>query len=210
MLREFTRQISFLVERIFHLSQILHLIVSETIGYISLEEPVRIQIGSCLCRSSQTKSIDVVAGYNCIDRTDIHLTRMVFGTRFHKVLNQGFQAEENVFESLDIRQLIHETAHVAFRLCQFCCPITAPELVVTHHRIRILDFLSLFLENTFLRFQEAIIRVVGRTTHHEMTAEEIQFTKHIILCLYPLSGRQGTELLVNDHIFHKVHVSFLR
>ena len=207
--REFTRQIALLVERIFHLSQIFHLLVLETIRHIAFEEPVGVEIGCRLRRSSQTHTVNVVAGNNRIDRTDVHLARMVLGTRFHKVFNQCFQAEENVLESLDIGQLGNESAHVAFGFGQFLGTIAVPEVIVTHHGVHVLDFLPLLLEYTFLSFQETVIGITGDTTHHEASAEEVQLAKHVVRHLHPFARGEGTKLLLNGHGFYKVHIRLL-
>ena len=208
--REFTRQIALLVERIFHLSQIFHLLVLETICHIAFEEPVGVEIGCRLRRSSQTHTVNVVAGNNRINRTDVHLARMVLGTRFHKVFNQSFQAEENVLESLDIGQLGNKSAHVAFGFGQFLGTIAIPEVIVTHHGVHVLDFLPLLLEYTFLSFQETVIGIAGDTTHHKTSAKKVQFAKHVIRQLYPFACRQSTELLLDRHGFHEVHICLLR
>ena len=189
MFREFSRQISLLVERIFHLSQIFHLLILETIRHIALEEPVRVQVRCSLCRSSQTGTINEVTCKYGIDRSNIHLTRMVFRSCFHKVFNQSLQAEQDILESLDFRQIIHKSTHVTFRLSQFRCSIAAPELVVTHHGVHILNFLTFLLEDAFRHFQKTIIRIMSNSSHHEMATEEVQLAKHVIGQLHPLARR---------------------
>ena len=44
-------------------------------------------------------SVDVVARNHGVDRADVELVRTAFAGCFHKVLNQGFCTEDDVFES---------------------------------------------------------------------------------------------------------------
>ena len=85
MFRKLASQILFLIERIFHLSQILHTFILKTVCHIAFQEYLRMKICCSLCSSSQSQAIYIIAGHHCIDRTYIHLTRI---TRFHVTFNQ--------------------------------------------------------------------------------------------------------------------------
>ena len=206
MFWKLSSQIFFFVERIFHLSQIFHAFVLESIGYIALQENLRMKVGCSLRRSSQTKSIHIVAGNHSIERTHIHLTRIA---GFYITFDQSLQADHDVFESLNLSQVINKVIHIAFRLGQIGFgTVLVPEIIIFHHRIGLLDFPSFALEYVIRDFLEFILRIAGNPPNHKPSTEEVHFAQHIIRLLNPFSAWQSTKFLCNFHTFHKVHISF--
>ena len=165
------------------------------------------QVGGSLCRSSQTKPVHIIARHHCIDRTHIHLARI---TGFHITFNQRLQTHHDVFEALDFGQVINEIVHVAFRSGQLrLATIGRPEIIATHHGIDIFHLPSFLLEDLFRHLFKSIFRVTGNSSHHEASTKHIQFAKHVIRSLHPLTGRQGSEQLGNLHVLHKIHIRLL-
>ena len=206
VLWELSSQIFFFIERIFHLTEILHSLILKTISHITLQENLRMKIGRGLRRSSQTESIHIVAGYHSIERTHIYLTWIA---GFYITFDQSLQANHDVFESLNLGQIINKVIHIAFRLGQIgFSTVLVPEIIIFHHRIGLLDFPSFALEYVIRDFLEFILRIAGNPPNHKPSTEEVHFAQHIIRLLNPFSAWQSTKFLCNFHTFHKVHISF--
>ena len=208
MFRVLTGQVLLLVKRIFHLSQIFHALVLEAVCHIPFQENLRMQIGGSLCRSSQAEPIHIIARHHRIDWTYIHLAWIA---RFHITFNQSLQTGHNVFEALDLCQVINEIVHIALRSGQLClATIGRPKVIITHHGIDFLHLPSFLLENLGRHFFESVFRTSCNSPNHETSTEHIQFAKHIIGSLHPFAGRQSSEQLGNLHVLHKVHIRLFR
>ena len=77
---------------------------------------MRVEVTGCHTAQTETGAVDVVAGYHCIDRTEVELTGMLLAARFHEVLNQGFRSEDDVLEAGNLFDAVHEYVHRALLL----------------------------------------------------------------------------------------------
>ena len=212
MFRIFPWQIFFLIKRIFHLPLIFGTIIFKSIRIIPLQKQMRIQIGSGLRTDTETESINIIIRNHCIDRADVHLTGMLFRTRFDKILNECFRNKYDIFESGNLFQTFNKYIHCTFRLSQRNLSGFRPKFLSFHHGIRFLYFLSFLSEQLCRQRIKRIIRIFGSTSdlHPLQCLYKIKLSNHIIILQSPFSRRQLLIFLNNIQVVYKVHTCFLR
>ena len=117
MLREFPGEEFAFAERVGHIAFIFPFFIFESVRSVSIEEPVGIQLGGSHTAETETGTIHIIARYHGVDRSEVKLTRMFFGSGFHIVFYQRFCSEYHIFESGYLFQPVHEKIHAALGLC---------------------------------------------------------------------------------------------
>ena len=163
MFGEFPHHIIPFVERISQRSAIFPLLIFQTVGSVSAQEPVFVKVGSSHTTQAEAGSVDVVARNHRVDRTDIHFTLMVFTTGFHEVLDQCFRTKDDIFESRDLFQTIDEYIHIAFLLGQRYLAHTRPIFVTLRKHIGFFDHRAFQAEQPLLYRVKLIIAVFSRS-----------------------------------------------
>ena len=115
--RELARQIGLGKKRIRNLAQPFHTAVFETIGHVTAEEEVRIQIRRSLAAGTEAETVDKIVGKGGIDGADVELAALLrIGGGFNKVFDKGFRHPKNAAETFDLANLPHYFLHAFFRL----------------------------------------------------------------------------------------------
>ena len=136
---------------------------------------------------------------------------MLLGARFHKVLDEGLQAEDDILEALDLLNVMNELVHRTLALGQFHLAVLRPEVVAAHHGIHVLHLLLLALEELSRQRVEGIVGQTGITDDNEGLHEThpLEFGEHIIDGQHPLTIGQLAELLHDLHVLHEVDIAVL-
>ena len=207
MLGEFPQYIFALVERVGCLTFIEPFLVPRTVGRISAETPVRIEVTGGHTTETETCAIHVIACDGGIDRPEVELAGVLLGARFHEVLNQGFRTEDDIFESGNLLNAVHEDVHVTLFLCEGNLTHTRPIFITLVEHVGFFDDVAFQAEETRLNVFKVVIGVFGSTLHFKplYAFYELQFHGHVIVRKYPVSVRHLLELLHYVEVVHKVH-----
>ena len=135
--RELARQIGLGKKRIRNLAQPFHAAVFETIGHVTAEEEVRIQIRRSLAAGTEAKTVDKIVGKGSIDRADVELATLLrVGSGLDEVFNKGFRYSKNTAETFDLANLPHYFLHAFFRLAhRIVGAILPPKLCRTNRSV---------------------------------------------------------------------------
>ena len=163
MFGKFPYHIITFVERISQRSAIFPALVFQTVCSVTAKEPVWIEVCGRHTTQPETGSVDVVARNHGVDRADVELVRTAFAGCFHKVLNQGFCTEDDVFESRNLFETINEKVHSAFFFSQRHLAHACPVFVTFRKHIRLFYHLSFQSEESRLYRVELIIRIFRGT-----------------------------------------------
>ena len=121
------------------------------------EEPMLVEVGSCLCTDACSQPINEVRGKHGVDWAYIYLAGMVQIARFNKVFYQCFCPEYDVFEAFQLLYSVNECLHFSLTLSEFHRAILVPEGFIAHHCIGFPPCRSLAFEELFGQFVKGII-----------------------------------------------------
>ena len=116
------------------------------IGIVTLQEEVRTEVGRGLCTGTETHAVVEILTDHRIDRSDIHLTRMLLGTCLHEVLYQRLHTEDDILESLQLLKMMDKLVDRTLALRQFHLSVLIPESIVTHLGVRVFHLFLLTTE----------------------------------------------------------------
>ena len=212
MLRKLPQHIVALVEGVGCLAGVEPLLILGTVGSIAAETPVGVEVAGSHTTETKTGSVDVVAGHDGIDRTDIELAGMLLGTCLHKVLNQCLGTEDDILEARYLLDAVHEDIHRALLLGERYLANLGPILVALGQHVGLLDDTTLQTEKAGFYLVKLIVAVFGCTLHFQSlnTLHEVKFHGHIVIRQHPVAVRQLGEFLYDIKIFHKVDTCLLR
>ena len=177
-------------------------------GVVTLPEQAFAEIGSGLHTCTCTPAVDEVTRDDGVDRGDIEFIGIA---GLDRVLNQRVQTNHDIFEALDILDILHEVAHGILALGEVHLTVLAPEILAAHAGIGFLDFRSLTLEHLLGNLGKGVVAQTGGADDDSLLNEfgKFQFCYHVILCQHPFTIVQLLELLLNAHILHKIHGGLL-
>ena len=172
---------------------------------------MRVEVTGCHTAQTETGAVDVVAGYHCIDRTEVELTGMFLAARFHEVLNQGFRSEDDVLEAGNLFDTVHEYVHRALLLGERHLAHFRPILVALGKHVRLLDDISFQAEEAGFYLCELIVAVLGGPLYFQAldAFHKVQFHGHVVIGQHPVSVGQLFELLHDVEVFHEVDTRLL-
>ena len=172
---------------------------------------MRVEVTGRHAAQTEARAVDVVAGYHCIDRTEVELTGMFLAARFHEVLNQGFRSEDDVLEAGNLFDAVHEYVHRALLLGEGHLAHFRPILVALGKHVRLLDDISFQAEEAGFYLRELIVAVFGGPLHFQAldAFHKVQFHGHVVIGQHPVSVGQLFELLHDVEVFHEVDTRLL-
>ena len=154
---ELSWQIVFLIERISEFTFIIIAPTSPSMCIVTREEPVFIEVCSCLCTHTCSKPVNEVRSKHCVDRTYIYLAGMIHIACFYKVFDQCFACKQNILKAIKLFDSMDKGRHSVFTLREFYRAILIPKGFIAHHSIGFSSRRSLAFEELFGQFVEGII-----------------------------------------------------
>lgn len=201
-LRELLGKVLLLVEGIGHLTLVVVLIGLPSSCHIALQEPVLVEVGGGLRTQTGTQSVDIVAGDNRIDGTDIRLRGVAC---LDIVLDECLQTYHDILEALHLLEALDEVLHGSLTFGQIHVPVTCPEEVAMRQRLRVPD-IPFSLEQLVVKLVEGIVGQsrIADDDHLLQEAQYLHLHHHIVNSQHPLACRQLRELLDDTQVLHEV------
>ena len=136
---------------------------------------------------------------------------MLLRSCIHEVLYEGLQTEDDVFEALDVLDVLDETIHGALTLGELHRTVLVPEVIIAHLRIRLMSFLLLTLEQLLIDLLEIVVLCTGSPDDDHLTEElgHRHLHEHIIRAEHPIAIIKLTILLNDLQVIHEVHIALL-
>ena len=146
---------------------------------------------------------------------------MAFASCFHKVFDQRFRSEDDVFESRYLFEAVNEYIHRTFFLRQRYLTNTRPILIAFRKHIRFFYHAAFQSEQSLFDRIEFIITIFRSSFHLQSACCFVgipgQVYGHVIIRQYPVSVRELLVLLHDVHtvdevysgLFRQVHRTFL-
>ena len=173
---------------------------------------MRIEMGSRHTTESQAESVYIVIRYGSINGAEVELTRL-FGTgSFYEVLNHSFGTEDDIFESRNLFNPVHEYIHGTFGLTQRYLADFSPVLVTLRQHICLLYNRSFQPEHTRLNGVEFIVAVFRHPLYLYPPRRfyQCKVYQHIVVHQYPVPVGQLLVLLYDVQLVYKVHTCLFR
>ena len=136
---------------------------------------------------------------------------MLLGASLYEIFDECLNGEHNVVQSFNLAQLVDKRFHRALALSEFHLPVLAPEVVVAHLSIRVLEHGLTSAQQLLGYLIEGIVAATSGT-HHNKLGEELgygEFNKHIVERHLPLPSRKLRELLHALHVLNPVDIAGL-
>ena len=207
--REFERTVLFLVERIGEEMTVVPVVTLRTVGAISIPEEVRIECRHSSGCQTQAHAIHVVIGEEGVDRSEVEeaLSAILSSASYlYIVLHERLDAEDDVLESLGILHAVDEAVHRRLTLGEIHLSVLVPVGLISVHRIHIMPYLRLALEEHLRQRVEGVIGDSG-VAHHQQILQQlvhVHLCYHIILGEHPLAIVELGVFLLYLHILHPV------
>ena len=161
VLRELPQYVFAFVEGVGHLPGVEPFLVFGSIGAVTAQAPVRVEVTGRHTAQTEARAVDVVAGYHRVDGAEVELAGMLLAARFHEVLNQGFRPEDDVLEAGNLFDAVHEYVHRALLLGEGHLAHFRPIFVALGKHVRLLDDVSFQAEEAGFYLRELIVAVLG-------------------------------------------------
>ena len=126
----------------------------------------------------------------------------------HEVLYECLAYPNDLLESLDVLDALHELVHLALALCQGGRTLLVPEFLVAHLGVGLQFGVSLELECAVWNGGEIPLAVFHSTLHLHLLDKRGQFhlDNHLVVGHHLLACGKRLEVLDYIHLLHKVHI----
>ena len=126
-----------------------------------------------------TPSVELVTREHGVHRGDIDLVRSAC---LDGILDEGIKTDHEVFETLDILDVLYKIAHGVLTLGEFHLTVLIPEGLITHAGIGLADFRSFALEEFLGQGVEVVSRHSGCSDDDTILDKlgKLQLCHHIV------------------------------
>ena len=162
-----------------------------------------------LSRQSETVTVNEVLGNHGIHRSYVELAWMVHVTCLDKVLDESLAGKDEILESLKLLYAVNECVHRRLALGKLHRAVLVPERLVAHHRVGLLAFLGLALEELSRYLVEGVVAQTGHPGDKEV-AEcpcKLHLHNHVVDGQCPLTVGKLRILLSDMQVVDKVDIA---